>query len=89
LSDERPFERQTTYQEFTNGTLEAKKEKKKEADKVKDEKKAKLNKETEAKSAKTDKNKVETATTIEPEKRLLNSEFSAETNKFGLLLASA
>ncbi len=37
LIGKRPFERQTTYEEFTNGTLEAKKEQKRAADKKKSE----------------------------------------------------
>jgi cell division protease FtsH len=48
LIGKRPFARQTTYEEFTNGTLEAKKEEKKAADKKKsDAKEAKLKKEEE------------------------------------------
>jgi len=46
LIGKRPFARQTTYEAFTNGTMEAKKEEKKAADKKKaDAKKVKQNKE--------------------------------------------
>ncbi|NJN25461.1 MAG: ATP-dependent zinc metalloprotease FtsH [Cyclobacteriaceae bacterium] len=69
LIGKRPFDRQTTYQEFTNGTLEANKEKKKAADKVKDAKKAKKNKEQEIKSTGNDADtEVEIDDTVAPEK---------------------
>ena len=71
LIGKRPFARQTTYEEFTNGTLEAKKDKKKAADKKKDDaKKAKLKKEEEAEKLEENKEKVEVTPVPEPKKTI-------------------
>ena len=69
LIGKRPFERQTTYEAFTNGTLEAKKEEKKAADKKKDDaKKAKLKKDEELETKEKLKEEVVDATASEAEK---------------------
>ena len=71
LIGKRPFERQTTYEEFTNGTLEAKQEKKKAADKKKDDaKKAKLKKEEDAEKLEATEEEVVTAPVSEPKKKI-------------------
>ena len=68
LIGKRPFARQTTYEAFTNGTLEAKKEEKKALDKKKaDAKTAKLKKqEEEEESLNKSEKEVEAATSAEP-----------------------
>ena len=67
LIGKRPFERQTTYEAFTNGTLEAKKEEKKAADKKKaDAKKATLKEEEQKEETKIKES--EPAAEAEPEK---------------------
>ena len=67
----RPFERQTTYQEFTNGTLEKQKEKKKADDKKKeDSKRAKLKKEEDAEKLAEAKEKVVDVPDSEPKKNI-------------------
>lgn len=71
LIGKRPFERQTTYEEFTNGTLEAKQEKKKAADKKKDDAmKAKLKKEEDAEKLEAAEEEVATAPVSEPKKKI-------------------
>ena len=71
LIGKRPFARQTTYEEFTNGTLEAKKDKKKAADKKKDDaKKAKLKKEEDAEKLEENEEKVEVTPVPEPKKTI-------------------
>ena len=71
LIGKRPFERQTAYQEFTNGTLEKQKKKKKADDKKKaDAKKAELKKEDDAEKLAEAKEKVVDAPDSEPKKNI-------------------
>ena len=71
LIGKRPFERQTTYQEFTNGTLEKQKKKKKADDKKKeDAKKAELKKEEDAEKLAEAKEKVVDVPDSEPKKNI-------------------
>lgn len=68
LIGKRPFKRPTTYEEFTNGTLEAKRDAKKTSDKKKLEaKEDALRKEEKKEALKESKKETETADTAEPE----------------------
>lgn len=59
LIGKRPFERQTTYEEFTNGTLEAKRDEKKASDKKKSKAKEDALKKEEKREAEEEKSKKE------------------------------